>query len=85
MTLERPPAIAEKILDLGEQPLAALLLELGLKSHDLVAASTEQITHKMVTRGCKGRRLSKNVQSKLLRAFNTASGKSSTLSELFNY
>lgn len=71
--------------NLGEQPLSALLAELGLKSNDLVAASTEQITHKMVVRGCKGRLLTKNVQAKLLRALNTASGKNYTLGELFNY
>ena len=71
--------------DLGEQPLARLLTELGLKSHDLVAASTEQITHKMVQRGCKGRRLTKNVQGKLLRALNTASGNTYTIKDLFTY
>ena len=71
--------------NLGDQPLSALLTELGLKSHDLVAASTEQITHKMVMRGCKGRLLTKNVQSKLLRALNTASGNSYTLKDLFSY
>ena len=71
--------------DLGEQPLAHILTELGLKSHDLVATSTEQITHKMVVRGCKGRRLTKNVQGKLLRALNTAAGKSYTLNQLFSY
>ena len=77
--------IVEKQLDLGEQPLAALLTGLGLKSHDLVAASTEQITYKMVQRGCKGRRLTKNVQGKLLRALNTASGKTHTVKDLFTY
>lgn len=71
--------------DLGEQPLARLLSELELKPHDLVAASTEQITHKMVSRGCKGRRLTKNVQGKLLRALNTASGKTHVLADLFTY
>ena len=71
--------------DLGEQPLARLLTELGLKSHDLVAASTEQITHKMVQRGCKGRRLTKNVQGKLLRALNTATEKTYVLADLFTY
>jgi len=71
--------------DLGEQPLAALLTEQGLKSHDLVAASTEQITHKMVVRGCKGRRLTKNVQGKLLRALNAAAQKSYAMIDLFNY
>ena len=71
--------------DLGEQPLASLLTELGLKSHDLVAASTEQITHKMVQRGCKGRRLTKNVQGKLLRALNAATSGVYTLTDLFTY
>ena len=77
--------IPEQERDLGEQPLAALLSELGLKSHDLVAASTEQITHKMVQRGCKGRRLTKNVQGKLLRALNTASGNTYAMAALFTY
>ena len=77
--------IPDQERDLGEQPLARLLTELGLKPHDLVAASTEQITHKMVQRGCKGRRLTRNVQGKLLRALNTASGNTYALSDLFTY
>ena len=77
--------IPDQERDLGEQPLARLLTELGLKPHDLVAASTEQITHKMVSRGTKGRRLTRNVQGKLLRAFNTASGKTYALADLFTY
>jgi hypothetical protein len=71
--------------DLGEQPLSRLMVELGLKAHDLVAASTEQITHKMVQRGCKGRRLTKNIQGKLLRALNTATGNTYVVADLFNY
>jgi len=71
--------------NLGEQPIAAILAEHGLKAHDLVAASTEQITHKMVARGCKGRRLTPNVQNKLLRALNRATGKTFLPSDLFNY
>jgi hypothetical protein len=71
--------------DLGEQPLAALMITLGLKTHHLVSSSDEQITHKMVTRGCKGRRLTRNVQGKLLRAINTASGNSYTIPDLFSY
>ncbi|HPF98460.1 MAG TPA: hypothetical protein PLE77_00215 [Kiritimatiellia bacterium] len=71
--------------NLGPQPVAQILAELGLKSHDLVAASTEQITHKMVARACKGRRLTPNVQSKILNALNRASGKTHALKDLFNY
>ncbi|MCE9543868.1 MAG: hypothetical protein K8R38_10205 [Verrucomicrobia bacterium] len=77
--------IPDQKRDLGEQPLALILRELGLKSHDLVAASTEQITHKMVQRGCKGRRLTKNIQGKLLRSLNTASGKTYAIKDLFTY
>lgn len=77
--------ISEQERDLGEQPLARLLTELGLKPHDLVAASTEQITHKMVSRGTKGRRLTRNVQGKLLRALNAASGNTYALPDLFTY
>ena len=71
--------------NLGEQPVARLMQEHGLKPHDLVAASTEPITHKMVSRACKGRRLTLNTQSKVLRALNLATGKSFSLIDLFNY
>ncbi len=71
--------------DLGEQPIARLLAELALKPSDLVTASTEQITHKMVARACKGRRLTPNVQAKVCRALNAASGRSYALADLFNY
>ena len=74
-----------KPLDLGEQPLARIMVERGFRSHDLVSASTEQITHKMVSRGCKGRRLTRPVQGKLLRALNAASGHVYTLKDLFTY
>ena len=71
--------------NLGEQPVACLMRDHGLKSHDLVAAASEQITHKMVARACKGRWLTVNSQNKVLRALNRATGKSYTLSDLFNY
>lgn len=71
--------------DLGQQPISQILGELGLKSHDLVAASPEQITHKMVARACKGRRLTRNVQAKIVRALNGASGRVYSPAELFNY
>jgi hypothetical protein len=71
--------------NLGEQPIARLLAEYGLKAHDLVAASTEHITHKMVARACKGRRLTANAQGKILRAFNQASGRAHVMADAFNY
>lgn len=69
----------------GLQPIALLLERHGIKAHDLVSASTEQITHKMVARGCKGRRLTNNVQSKLQRALNKLTGENYRLADLFNY
>ena len=71
--------------NLGEQPIAGIMAGHGLKAHDLVAASTEQITHKMVTRACKGRRLTPNVQSKVRNALNAASGEDYSIKDLFNY
>ena len=71
--------------NLGEQPLATLLANLGLKPKDLVAASGEHLTHKMVSRACKGRWLTPNARAKLLRALSAASGKSFSLPDLFDY
>jgi hypothetical protein len=71
--------------NLGEQPLAAIMEDHNLKGHDLVVTSTEHITHKMVARACKGRRLTPNVQHKILRALNRATGKIFSISDLFNY
>ena len=71
--------------DLREQPIAKIMALCGLKAHDLVASSTEQITHKMVSRALKGRRLTPNVQSKILKALNKATGKQYHIRDLFNY
>ena len=76
---------AEIERNLGEQPIAAIMAELGLKSQDLVAASAEHITHKMVARACKGRRLTPNVRSKVRNALNQAADKDYTTADLFNY
>ena len=71
--------------NLGKQPIAAVLANLELKPTDLVNASTEQITHKMIARACKGRRLTANVQGKLLRALERATRRAFKLDDLFNY
>lgn len=71
--------------NLGPQPIAKVMEELGLKSHDLVAASDEHLTHKMVARACKGRRLTPNVQAKILKAMAQVLKRPVTLGELFNY
>ena len=71
--------------DMGEQPIARLLVSLGLSAHDLVAASSEQLTHKMVRRACKGRRLTPKVQRKILDALNTRAAAGYGLADLFDY
>ena len=61
------------------------MAERGLKPADLVEASTEQITHKMVSRAMKGRRLTENTMDKVHRAWNLASGSEAAREELFSY
>jgi len=71
--------------NLGEQPITQIMAELGLKAPDLVDVSTEQLTHKMVSRACKGRRLTPNIKSKILNALNKSTGKEFSMEELFTY
>jgi hypothetical protein len=72
--------------NLGTQPLDQILAGRGLKNSDLVDASTEQLTHKMVAKARKGRRLSPNVRLKVLNALNALEkDKPYRLSDLFNY
>lgn len=71
--------------NLGEQPIAGIIAGHELRSKDLVAASTEHLTHKMVSRACKGRRLTPNTKNKVRNALNAASGRDYSLPELFTY
>ena len=71
--------------DLGKQSIAQIMALHGLGAHDLVANSTRQITHKMVARAVKGRRLTPNVKCKILDALNKATGKEYQLKDVFNY
>jgi len=71
--------------DHGPQPLAALLARHELSPNDLVRASSEQLTHKMVARATKGRQLTGNTMGKVLRALNTAAQSTYDLPDLFNY
>ncbi len=58
--------------DFGVQPLDALLSSLGLENHDLVAASSEQLTHKQVQKARSGRYVTGNIQRKVLNALQAA-------------
>ena len=73
-------------MELGVQPLEAVLHKLKLTNSALVEASTEQLTFKIVTKGRKGRRLTINARMKILNALNSAqSDQKFTLKDIFNY
>ena len=71
--------------NLGPQPIAVRMAERGLKPADLVIATPGCITFKMVARACKGRRLTRNTQQKVLTAFNRAAGTALAVPDLFTY
>lgn len=75
--------------NLGLQPLDAVLEVLELNNRDLVEASTEQLTHKQVQKARKGRRVTPNIQHKILNALRNCTRddeeKTYQLSDLFNY
>ena len=58
--------------DLGTQPLDALMTKLGISNHALVAASTEQLSHKVVQKARKGKRLTPKAKTKILSALQNA-------------
>ena len=70
-------------LNLGEQPIQKLMDHHGLKPKDIVDAAQEQMTHKMVSRAAKGRKLTRNTREKVLRALNLAAGESYAMGDLF--
>lgn len=72
--------------DMGPQALGTILEQLDLSNNDLVAASTDQLTHKQVQKAIKGRRVSKNIQTKILKALGAAKPNCEYASgDLFNY
>ena len=76
--------------DLGPQPLDSLMNELGLSNHELVSASTEQLTHKQIQKARKGRKVTKNIQLKIRHALDRVmhlreEERRFALDELFNY
>ena len=74
-------------MDVGVQPLDAIMTEKDIKNHDLVnAAPAGFITHKQIQKGRKGRRLSMHLQDKVLDALNAfVAPESYEFKDLFNY
>lgn len=58
--------------DFGVQPLDALMTQHGLSNHALVVASAEQLSHKVVQKARKGRRLTFKAKAKILNALHNA-------------
>lgn len=72
-------------MDAGHQPLDSLMEERGLTNHDLVAASTHNLTHKQVSKARHGRKVTSRIQRKILAAWNAVQEETSTLEQLFTY
>ena len=74
-------------MNVGVQPLDAIMTEKQIKNTDLVkAAPPGFITHKQIQKGRKGRRLSMHMQDKVLDALNAfVAPESYEFKELFNY
>lgn len=70
----------------GFQPLDAIMTHFSISNSDIVRASTEQLTHKMVQKGRKGCRLNPHIKQKIANALNAAQKEQVfTIRELFNY
>jgi hypothetical protein len=56
--------------DHGPQPLDGLMARWKITNHELVEGSEEQLNHKQVQKGRKGRQLTLHLMQKLMRALN---------------
>ena len=76
-----------KEMQLGVQPLDALMTEKGIKNHDLVAAMPPGfVNHKQIQKARKGRRLTPRMQEKVLLALNTfCTPETYAFEEIFTY
>lgn len=77
-------------MDMGVQPLDALMNGRGVSNHDLVAAAAGTgLTHKVVQKARKGRQLTARAQKKVLAACNAAFKTRELppveMADLFNY
>jgi hypothetical protein len=61
-------------MDVGLQPLDRLMQERAWDNHRVVVASSEHLTHKVVQKARKGRRLTRRAQEKVLRALRLLPG-----------
>lgn len=76
--------------NLGTQPIDAVLLELQVSNHDLVASCQIGLTHKTMQRARKGRRLTPKMKLRITETLNQLMRQRSAdrqfrMRELFNY
>ena len=72
--------------DHGTQPLDKIMESRSMKNDDLVGSSREQLTHKQVQKARKGRHVTPNIQSKIVRALNAAAEEGKyAQKDVFNY
>ena len=72
-------------LEAGKQPLDQLMIKENYRNNDLVSLSEEGLTHKQVSKGRKGRKITKKLQLKILKAWNQLNNEDLLLVDLFNY
>ncbi|OGX07600.1 MAG: hypothetical protein A2Y06_07385 [Omnitrophica WOR_2 bacterium GWA2_37_7] len=60
----------KSIFEFGIQPLDSIMEKMELRNTDLVRASEENITNKMVKKARSGRRLTPKVKQKIINAVN---------------
>ena len=72
-------------MEVGTQPLDLLMVDAELRNNDLVSISQEGLTHKQVSKGRKGRKITKKLQLKILSAWNQLMSENLDLDDLFNY
>jgi hypothetical protein len=68
----KPLSVSEEEREFGPQPLIVIMERWGLENHDLVEASSEQLTHKQVQRARSGRKLTLKMMMKVARTLNLA-------------
>ena len=72
--------------DQAAQPLDEILKALNLRNEDLVKASTQQLTFKQVRKARAGKKVTPNIQEKIVHALNACVGETKyQLPELFTY
>ncbi len=84
---EAAPALER---NLGTQPIDAVMEEHTLKNHDIMQMNRGGLTHKMVQKARKGRRLKPNIKVRVTEALNAALKQRGVetkygVGQLFNY